>query len=342
MRPEESQMIQRMDWRRFEESIKARSRFFSRTAASYLASIFDGIDNLQTRNGRPLVVDAGPGAPLHTLYRARAFRSVEKLKDALARPDIHLGPPPAPLAAAGRMNARGISVFYGASNRKTAIAELRPPVEAQMAVAQFQIVRKLRVLDLTAIGRVRLTENLADFGLVGRADAAVFLRSLIERISRPLMADDDPEEYLATQAIADFLAAGPFALDGIIFPSRQVVGDVFNAVLFHKAARVEPMDIPEGTKISASTGGWEEEGWVDDFEVLEEISGPHDEIDENGQGTERQDVPTCSEAVPFDPKDVDWRDFTLRFVPESLEVHRVTGNEIATDRFAVRRDRRGA
>jgi hypothetical protein len=332
-----------MDWDRFENSIKTQSRFFNRTAATYLASIFDGIGDLQTRYGRPLIVDAGPGAAFHMLYRARVLQSDGALKAALARPDIHLGPPPAPLAAAGRMHVRGISVFYGANNQKTAIAELRPPVEAQIAVAQFQIIRKLRMLDLTAVGRVRLTENLADFGLVGRADDAVFLRSLLERIAGPLMPDDDPDDYLATQAVADFLATEASApIDGITYPSRQAIGDAFNVVLFHKAARVEPMDIPEGVRLRANIGGWEEEGWVDDFEVVEEIFGPHDELEQNDQGAERQDLPACAEAAPFDPRDADRRDFSLRFVPESLEVHRVTGVEIATDRFAVRRDRRDA
>ena len=33
----------------------------------------------------------------------------------------------------------------------------------------------------------------------------MFLRSLSGRITRPVMPDDEPFEYLATQAIADFL-----------------------------------------------------------------------------------------------------------------------------------------
>lgn len=332
-----------MDWDRFEKSIKTQSRFFSRTAASCLASVFDGIGDLQTRYGRPLVVDAGPGARFHMLYRARVFQSDADLEAALARPDIHLGGPPASLAAAGRMNAQGISVFYGASNQKTTIAELRPPVEARMAVAQFQIIRRLQILDLTAIGKVRLTENLGDLGLVGRTEHAVFLRSLIERISRPQMLDDKPDGYLVTQAVADFLATeAHVSIDGIMFPSRQIVEDAFNVVLFHKSARVEPMDIPAGTGISVSTGRWEEEGWIDEFEVFEEVSRKRDQVDESQQETEHPDLPACTETAPIDPRDADWRDFSLRFVPESLEVHRVKGIEIETDRFPVRRDRRKA
>ena len=100
----------------------------------------------------------------------------------------------------------------------------------------------------------------------------MFLRSLSGRITRPAMPDDDPFEYLATQAIADFLATeASVPIDGIIFPSVQAAGDVLNVVLFHKAARVEAMNVPEGTEISASTGRWAEDGWVEDYEVVEKV-----------------------------------------------------------------------
>ena len=245
-----------MDWRSFENSLKTEARFCSQTAVNYLTSIFDGIGELQTRDGRPLVVDAGPGTDFHILYRARVFQSDHRIEAALGRPDIHLGSPPASLAAAGRMNARGISVFYGARNQRAAIAELRPPVGGQIAVAQFEIIRKLRLLDLTALSDIRVTGSFFDLRL------AVFLQSLRGRIARPVMPDDEPLDYLATQAIADFLATeASVPIDGIIFPSEQA-GGVPNVILFHKAARVETMNIPEGTEISASTGRWAEvAGW---------------------------------------------------------------------------------
>lgn len=318
-------MTQRMDWRSFENSLKTEARFFSRTAANHLTSIFDGIGELQTRDGRPLVVDAGPGTDFHTLYRARVFQSHDKLEAALGRPDIHLGSPPAPLAVAGRMNARGISVFYGTNNQKAAIAEVRPPVGSQIAVVQFEIIRKLRLLDLTALNDVRDTESISDFGLAGRMEGAVFLRSLSGRITPPVMPDDEPFEYLATQAIADFLATEVSApLDGIIFPSVQAAGDVLNVVLFHKAARVEAMNVPEGTEISASAGRWAEDGWVEDYEVFEKVP----------------DLAAIAEAMPRDPRDADWRDASLRIVSESMEVHRVKRVEFATDEFTVKRHRR--
>jgi RES domain len=170
------------------------------------------------------------------------------------------------------MNARGISVFYSANDQKTAIAEVRPPVGSQVAVAPFEIIRKLRLLDLTALRDVRVTGSIFDLGLARRMERAAFLRSLSRRITRPVMPDDEPFECLATQAVADFLATESLVpMDGIIFPSVQAAGDVLNVVLFHKAARVEVMDIPKGTEISATVGHWEEDGWQEEYAVTEEV-----------------------------------------------------------------------
>jgi hypothetical protein len=329
------------EWRGFENSLKTEARFFSRTAANHLASIFDGIDQLRTRDGRPLLVDTGPGTEFNTLYRARVFQSDEKLEAALCRPDTQLGSPPALLAAAGRMNALGISVFYGANDQKTAIAEVRPPVGSQVAVAAFEIIRKLRLLDLTALRDVHVTGSIFDLGLAGRMERAAFLRSLSRRITRPVMPDDEPFEYLATQAVADFLAtASSVPIDGIIFPSVQVAGNVLNVVLFHKAARVEAIDIPTGTDIRARTGQWGEDGWEEDYVVTEEV--PPAPVQPNQKEHEKPgwpDFAALALAMPLEPPDVDWREASLRVVANSIQVHRVKRIEFETDEFNVRRHR---
>ncbi len=168
-------------------------------------------------------------------------------------------------------------------------------------------------------------------------EGAAFLRSLSWRITPPVMPDDEPFEYLATQAIADFLATeASVPIDGIIFPSVQAAGDVFNVVLFHKAARVEAMIVPQGTEITASTGRWAEDGWQEDYEVLEQVPPLHEEIDKNEQQPGWPEVA----AITSSTQDADRRDASLRIVPESIEVHRVKRVEFVTDEFTVKRHRR--
>jgi len=190
-------------WQSFERSLKTEARFFSRGAATHLASLFKGIDTMRTRGGLSLIVDAGPGTAIATFYRARAFQSAKRLEEALGRPDRHLGSPPSILARAGRMNAGGISVFYGASDSSVALAEVRPPVGSKVAVARFEIIRPVRLLDLTALSEVSSRGSVFDPELGSRLEHAMFLCKLSERITKPVMPDDEAFEYLVTQAIAD-------------------------------------------------------------------------------------------------------------------------------------------
>lgn len=262
------------EWRWFEHSLKTEARFFSKAAAAHLASVFGGIDKIRTRKGRNLAIYAGPTRAINHLYRARVFQSDEKLEEALCRPDIHLCSPPSRLASAGRMNARGISVFYGATSAKAAMAEVRPPVGSRVAVAKFEILRPLYLLDLTALEMAIDGGSIFDPSLKARLERVAFLRSLGERMTRPVMPEDEALDYLATQAVADFLATeNDPVLDGIIYRSVQVKGGR-NVVLFHNSARVAALDFPKDSEIRAHSYSDTEDGPELDYQVWETVPPP--------------------------------------------------------------------
>lgn len=325
------------EWHSFEQSLKTEARFFSRSASELLARVFGRIDTLKTQPRHPLVVDAGPGRKLTHLYRARVFQSADRLEEALCRPDLHLGSPPARLASAGRMNARGISVFYGATNAAVALAEVRPPVGSTVAVAKFSIIRPLRLLDLTALDSVQDGGSIFDPSLKGRLERVAFLRTLGERMTRPVMPDDEAFDYLATQAVADFLATeNEPRLDGIIFGSAQAKTGR-NVVLFHKAARVEEMQFPDGTEITAHTGYGTEDGWEIDYGVSEEVPKPKAPAPRGDDDPFLDFMPQ-----PYEPyrADGDFREAALRVDAGSVEVHHVEWVKVNSTRFAVSRHRR--
>lgn len=324
------------EWGSFEQSLKTEARFFSRSAAELLARVFGHIDALKTKPRQPLVVDAGPGRKLTHLYRARVFQSDERLEEALCRPDLHLGSPPARLASAGRMNARGISVFYGATNAGVALAEVRPPVGSKVVVAKFDIVRPLRLLDLTALDGAQDGGSIFDPSLKGRLERVAFLRTLGERMTRPVMPDDEAFDYLATQAVADFLATeNEPRLDGIIFGSAQAKTGR-NVVLFRKAARVEEMQFPRGTKVAARTGYGTDEGWEVDYGVSEEVPKAKSPAPPESQNDILSFTPQ-----PYEPyrTDGDFREAALRVDASSVEVHHIEWVKVNSTRFAVSRHR---
>ena len=259
-----------LQWEHFKRSLQEEARFFNREAAEHLEALFEGIDALKTWRNRPMITMAGPGTKLRALYRARVFQSEPPLTEALRWPERHLGPPPAAIAGAGRMNPRGISVFYGATAEAIAIAEVRPPVGSQVLVGKFSIIRKLRLLDLTALKLVSETGSLFDPEFSRRLERAKFLRSLSEHMTRPVMPDDEATDYLPTQAIADFLSTGSeLKLDGILFPSVQAESQGKNVVLFHKAARVKDRKLPLGTEVEVHTRTETSDGHEPEFVVWE-------------------------------------------------------------------------
>ncbi|MDO9002391.1 MAG: RES family NAD+ phosphorylase [Aquabacterium sp.] len=315
-------------WCAFEHSLKTEARFFSRNATVHLASVFGNIDKLKTRKGRSLIVQAGPKRVLSHLYRARVFQSKDKLQEALCRPDQHLGSPPTRLASSGRMNARGISVFYGATASRVAIAEVRPPVGSAVAVAKFDITRPLRLLDLTALENTWDDGSIFDPTLKDRLERVEFLQSLGDRMTQPVMPDNEAFDYLPTQAIADFLATqNEPQLDGIVFRSVQVKGGR-NVVLFHKAARVEVIWFPEGTVIEADSIL---------YHVNEYAPPPSNRSPANDHDDWLGGQPFLGPS--YHSRDYDFRDVALRVDPASVTVNEVDWGSYRCTAYKVSRHR---
>jgi RES domain-containing protein len=285
-------------------------------------------------DSRPLVVDAGPGKELFGLYRARVFQSELKLKHALEHRDLELGPPPTKAAANGRMNALGVSVFYGATDYATALAEVRPPVGSKVLVGRFEIILPLRLLDVEALRSLMVEGSVFDHNYIGRLRRAKFLEGLSHRVTKPVMPDDEPFEYLATQAIADFLAteSNP-PLDGLIYPSIQADAGV-NVVLFHKAARVAPLDIPPGATVSADLTRYSDDGADADYWVWEEIPPVA-----TAEPSASSDFPLINARWTFEPDEYDERTPTLRLDVTSLEVHHIDRVAFATSTYSVHHHR---
>jgi hypothetical protein len=300
-----------LGWLRFENDLKTEARFFSQSGFKQLSSIFGGIDKISNRSGAKPVIDCGPGTSLNTIYRARLFTDFDEMAKALARPDKRMGPPPSRLATDGRMNAKGIAVFYGATEPQVTIAEVRPPVGSRVVVARYEIIRPLRLLDLTALAGVEEHGSVFDPTYAERLGRAQFLGSLSDRISRPIMPSDEAFDYLPTQAIADFLAnENDPILDGIVFKSTQSPGSGRNVVLFRKASRVEELSLPEDKQIEVYTPYTGEEP----DEIIYKVRETFVPIEEQkGQAN--------SDLVSY--IDGDKRDPSLRIDLKSLVVHEI-------------------
>ena len=309
-------------WKKFEKRVRGESRFFSQEGEDLLSTVFRDLQSFGEESG--VLVDAGPGTGFASLYRARVFQSDRNMYPALLRPDVNLGPPPSSRASAGRMNAAGISIFYGASDAQTAVAEVRPPVGSTVVTGEFNIVRRLRLLDIRRLGELGVSLGSRE------PDEVDFLKRLAKRFSRPVMPDDEPFEYLITQVVFDFLANyKEVVIDGVIYASPQSAGKGDNIALFHKSSRVMPVDSSIGVKHALRVSDCLN-GAGFSYEVVDELLRDDVANDRSGSSVNSGYRSIFSE---------DQREISLQVNDTSLIVHHVLKVLITEDGIEVSRSR---
>lgn len=307
-------------WTRMSKSLKAEARLCNPLASRTLDEVFGPLAQDVTGDGTPVIVLAGPGLPISSLHRARVCGGFDELKRCIAHPEAQLGPVPIGQGRAGRMNAAGVSVFYGATSDTVARAEVRPPVGGMVVIGQFDLIRELRLLDLDALSKINVESSLSLFNEravteIGRRD---FLAQLCEQLVVPVVPQDEGSSYVVTQAIADYLAMHEeLAIDGIIFRSAQAHSELAgaigkNVVLFHKASRVVTADKDVSGSRNAEVIESDDDGGI-------HVS-PRVEIDETKE--------VFLHLGPFEP---DQRKPSLKIDFHSLTLHTIKAVEVIAE-----------
>ena len=225
---------------------------------------------MSTYDGTAVIRKVTPLDEDFAIWRARAAQSDVEIARILESPDGQLGPPPSSSAEVGRMNPKGVPVFYGAMNPETCIAEVRPPVGSNVVLGRFRLLRDVKLLDLEALSRVFPKSSYFDPDYGVKTARTAFIRYLVAEISRPVMPKEVDREYLPTQYVAAYLAlrAKP-NLDGIIFPSTQTGDGKQNIVLFNHASKVDTSRLPQGSETEAKIHSPSEEDDDDDITIIE-------------------------------------------------------------------------
>ena len=255
-----SQQFRRL-WERYEWSCKHQGRFFSSDLKGMLDELFkdmrsfldpaqDGLFEDMRSKGQSPFFSIIPGGELSVLYRARLAKTRDEALAFAKAPAIQIGSPPSVDAIPGRMNAGGISVFYGALSEKTCVAELRPRVGGLAVLGRFRVIRDLRLLDFTKFNEHFLNESVFSANHDLRESKLAFLQEIGEIIGKPIQPHEELLDYVPTQVLAEYLRQ-EHDLDGLIYPSAQHASNQdsadlddstrrsnSNIVLFHHAARV--------------------------------------------------------------------------------------------------------
>jgi hypothetical protein len=139
--------------------------------------------------------------------------------------------PPKGAAREGRVNPKGIPCLYLADEPTTAMSETRPWLGSYVSLAEFKILKPLRIMSLPVPqSSISLTAAVL-FG-APKPDAATREQAVWGEVayafSEPVIPSDDKAEYAPTQILAEaFRRTG---CDGIRYKSR--LGTGYSFVLF--------------------------------------------------------------------------------------------------------------
>lgn len=129
-------------------------------------------------------------------------------------------------ASEGRANPKGIPYLYLATDKETAMSEVRPWLGSNISVGQFNTVKELRLIDCSvnhAKGGFFYFEEPGekekDFAVWAHIDRA---------FSEPVTLSDKSSDYVPTQIIAELFKSEGF--DGVVY--KSALSDGFNLVLF--------------------------------------------------------------------------------------------------------------
>lgn len=233
------------DWLEFIEHLKHGNRFFNSKAKTFLDSVFVNAKYLRqssTGNGLLYTIDE------HYIYRGRKFFTHDDLLKIKESPQTELSFPPKTLATSGRMNPHGVPVFYGAFDRPTCIAELKPYVGERIVTGRFKLTGPLTVMDFTRLDSTSFIKQADYFDpeYVNKMGMLHFLRDLHKKIGEPVLPQNNID-YLIPQVISEYLTSvfDP-PIDALLFSSTQKKSGT-NFVIFQRAiniggAKLEFMD----------------------------------------------------------------------------------------------------
>ncbi len=200
-------------WENFKTEIKHNNRFFLKFNDFDIERFREWLNELAIHNFSKRL-----------LYRARISEDKKLIEAA------KMGKPPAQFVKnGGRANPVGISYLYTATDRSTAIAEVRPHKGDVITIAKIKIINKLRLADLR-----NPRKSTSPFSKESEETLFIFkyislLQHFAEELSKPVLPRNAYLEYLPSQYLSELIKDAEF--DGFIFKSS--VGKGSNIVLFY-------------------------------------------------------------------------------------------------------------
>jgi RES domain-containing protein len=231
-------------YRHFEMSTKHQSRYI------YDDSVNEFLNELiKTSKSRYEIIPKGANfwrAQLGCDYRP-IIQEGEHIADEpcpLARERMK---PKPKMANEGRANPKGIPYLYVATEKDTAMAEVRPWLGSKITVGNFRLIKDITLLNCSSQDELRYTFYFKEPSEEKR-EKKVWL-DIDWAFSKPVGPNDSFVDYIPTQIIAELFKKQ--GLDGIAY--RSNLGEGHNVVLYDlDVADIDKLFVFKTEKISYS------------------------------------------------------------------------------------------
>lgn len=197
---------------KFKNDVKYKNRYF---IDDEIKDIFDDIIE-QSKELIPLE---------EVLYRARIHREENEEKPFRGK---QIGMPENKYCGNGRVNPKGMQVFYLAGSKDTVISEIRPNIGDEITIGMFKTTQYLQVLKIDQDGACHgYCEAEQSKSGKNRNFLLMFATYFNLDFSKPIKANERDLEYLPTQIFAEYCKSKD--IDGIAYPSSVVEKDFISS-----------------------------------------------------------------------------------------------------------------
>lgn len=220
--PEDTCSSHSLKWSIFVNKLNHEYRYSNREITSLIESILSpAVESGKLVNKYLKRINKGS-----ILYRGRIFNSNKEKEDIKLAPFRQLEPPPVEIASEQRMTPSGVSAFYGALDRETCQAELRPIAGVKIATCAFKAINGFKLIDLDAFQKIKPSDigwhqDPFQEGLGNKIDSVYFFSQLYSELVKPSTAGD-AKTYRLTQLFFEVLRVNFLnQVHGIAFSSVQ-------------------------------------------------------------------------------------------------------------------------
>ncbi|MBF0388000.1 MAG: RES family NAD+ phosphorylase [Candidatus Omnitrophica bacterium] len=221
--------VHSFDWEQFKDYVKNTNRHFFHDEVGYFLT---ALEDVALKRKQTFITGS-------RFYRARKgpvdIVDIKKKQVRLPGPfdPADMGIPPPHLRFNGRVNCAGMGCLYVATDKETAISEIKPYISEKISVGTFVTKSLIKVVDLTLTEAPPMLLFLFNQNATESDLQDCIWGQISREFSIPVIPGNGDFAYIATQVVSEFFKSKGF--DGVRYCSSLTTSAGQNVALFSEA-----------------------------------------------------------------------------------------------------------